>query len=246
MTKPPYVATFASVASLVVFASLARDAARMELPADLATRTERLEATGFGGANRGRYSLGVFTGEFTRIESRFALFDPLYAASSAKSSFTVVGPEVDTPFSAECGMRETTVTLGVITFDPSKMTYQCSFQQSSTALSDASLVLGEPKPEGMRARLLAKAERRGEAAILGQRIGIQSVHKFAGSKLQSPTPVGYLLLHEDSAVGAIEVTDVNPTILLPTNAAPELRQSVLLTALALAVLRDPENSALGD
>jgi hypothetical protein len=50
----------------------------------------------------------------------------------------------------------------------------------------------------------------------------------------------------DQLVAAVELTDVNPNLILGADLPDELRHSVLATALALAVLRDPANSALED
>lgn len=48
------------------------------------------------------------------------------------------------------------------------------------------------------------------------------------------------------AVGALELTDVNPTFLLPVAEPVETRHAVLITALSLSVLRDPAESDPGD
>lgn len=47
-------------------------------------------------------------------------------------------------------------------------------------------------------------------------------------------------------IGAIELTDVNPTIVLPTDSTEPERQAVPVAAMALSVLRDPADSMLGD
>jgi hypothetical protein len=224
--------------------ALALETARMELPEPFAANAERFPASGFGGDNRGSFSLGEYSGEFTRIESRWAVFDPLYARSRAKSSYTLSGPNLETGVAAECEMKEGTVTVGIVTFDPKKMTYQCSFTRAGAPMA-ASFVLGEVKPDSMRARLASRAERRGEAVVDGVRVTMRSVHRYAKSKWQSATPVGYLIEADARVVGAVELTDVNPTILLDPTAVDE-RHATLMAAMALAVLRDPENSALGE
>ena len=224
--------------------AFALETAKMDLPESLARNAERLAATGFGGFNRGRYELGPYRGEFTRIESRWAVFDPLYASNRAKSSFSLQGPRFDAAVTAECEMKKANVTIGVVTFDPKKMTYQCSFQRGGQPIA-ASFVLGEAKPENMRARLASRAERHGEAMIEGLRVSMRSVHRYAGSRWQSRTPVGYLLEIDEQLIGAIELTDVNPTLFLDP-AAGEARDAALIAAMALAVLRDPEESDLGE
>lgn len=232
--------TLAVAAVLAALPLSAQRAARMELPDDLVARVERLSAEGFGGRNEGSYTLGEVAGEFTRIESRWAVADPLYAQNRGRSSFTLSGPGFDSSVAATCEMRRASVTVGVITFDPDKMTYQCDLAGGSQLL-----VLGEPKPENLRARMLARADRRGEATFGGVTLGVRSVHRYAGSRLQAPMPVGYLLEIGDRAVGAVELTDVDPAVYLPAGDA-QVRAAVLVTALALAVLRDPATSALED
>jgi hypothetical protein len=59
-------------------------------------------------------------------------------------------------------------------------------------------------------------------------------------------PVGYLLELDGRAVGAVELTDVDPAVYLPTADSPDVRSAVIVTALALAVLPDPATSALED
>jgi hypothetical protein len=220
----------------------AQRAARMELPQDLAARVERLSAAGFGGRNEGNYTLGDVAGEFTRIESRWAIGDPLYAQNRGRSSFTLSGAGFEQAVAASCEMRRASVTIGVVTFDPDKMTYQCDLSGDESPL----LILGQPKPENLRARMLARSDRRGEAKFAGLTVAVRSVHNYAGSRIQAPMPVGYLLEIDGRAVGAVELTDVDPAVYLPTAEAPDVRSAVIVTALALAVLRDPANSALED
>ena len=219
--------------------------ARMELPDDFAARTERIGIAGFGGRNAGRYTLGELAGEFTRIESRFAIADPVYAQNRGRSSFTLAGPGFDGSVAASCEMRREAVTIGVITFDPEKMSYHCSFE-GTAAPTPASFVLGEPEPENFRARMLALSARRGEATLGDITLAIRSVHRYAGSRLTAPMPVGYLIERDGRAVGGIELTDVEPMVLLPSDETDAVRAAVLISALALAVLRDPATSALED
>jgi hypothetical protein len=234
-----------AVTMLAILPSAAQRAARMALPEGFAARVERMEASGFGGRNEGQYQLGELAGDFTRIESRWALFDPLYAENRGRSSVTLTGPGFDETVAATCEMRRGNVTLGVITFDPSKMTYECAFERAGVAL-DSSLVLGEPKRETLRERLIARSDRRGQAVHRGVALDIRSVHQYEGTRLSAPTPVGYLLEADGRSVGALELTDVDPTVFVPIAESAEVREAVLVTALALAVLRDPATSALDD
>jgi hypothetical protein len=215
----------------------------MDLPDDLETRVERVAADGFGGRNEGRYTLGDAAGEFKRIESRWAVADPLLAQNRGQSSFTLSGGGFEEPVAATCEMRRLSMTVGVVTFDPDKMTYQCNLTGSG---EPQLLILGEPKPENLRARVLARSERRGESTFGGITLAIRSVHRYADSRLQAPMPVGYLLEIDERAVAAVELTDVDPAVYMPTQGTAETRMAVIVTALALAVLRDPAASALED
>jgi hypothetical protein len=215
----------------------------MQLPDDLETRVERSSFAGFGGHNDGDYTLGLLAGEFTRIESRWAIADPLYAQNRGRSSFTLAGPSFDSPVAASCEMRRSSVTIGVVTFDPDKMTYECDLVGASASRL---LVLGEPKPENLRARVLARAERLGESTFGEVTLRIRSVHRYSGSRLQAPMPVGYLLELDERPIAAVELTDVDPAVYLPIEESAGVRNAVIVTALALAVLRDPAASALED
>lgn len=235
-----------AIAALALAATtsvLALGLARMELPDELAA-AERLRAAGYGGKNRGHYSVGDYRGDFTRIESRFAVLDPLYAASRGKSSFTLEGPGLEPSISADCRFKERVVTVGVLTFDAAKLAYVCEIAAAGGSLG--SLTLGEPKASGFKERLLARARRQGVADVASVRIEIESLHRYEGSRLSSQTPVGYLLSFDSRPVGALELTDSEPTFVLQRGLTPELRHAALIAALGLSVLRDPADSMLGE
>lgn len=238
-----WAATMVQVAAAT--AALALETARMRLPPEFAAAAERLPAKGYGGANRGRYSVGDFSGDFTRIESRFAVFDPLIATNRGKSSFTLEGPDLGGTFAAECRFKERVVTVGILTFDAKKLAYVCTVTDGA-GVGIGSLTLGEPKPSGLKARVLARAERQGVAELGSLRIEIASVHQYERSKISSQTPVGYLLSFDSEVVGAIELTDSDPTFFFHGGLAPEIRRATLIAALGLSVLRDPAESTLGD
>jgi hypothetical protein len=233
----------AALAFVATASVLALGLARVDLPDELAA-AERLRASGYGGKNRGHFSLGDYRGDFTRIESRFAVLDPLYAANRGKSSFTLEGPGIDGTIAAECKFKERVVTVGVLTFDAAKLAYVCDVTDGGGALG--SLTLGEPKASGFKERVLAHARRSGVADVDGIQIRVESLHAYEGSRLSSQTPVGYLLSLDSRPVGALELTDTEPTFVLQRDLSPELRRATFIAALGLSVLRDPANSALGD
>lgn len=225
--------------------TFALEAARMALPADLQATSIRLEATGFGGRNKGTYSLGGYRGQFTRGESRLGIIDPLYVSNKGKSSFTLEDASGRVLMTASCRMGKGTVTIGVVTFDPKKMAYTCDFH-GIDAEAGARLVLGQPKRDGMKEKFLAKDRRRGEATILSEHFIIDSVHEYAASKFSSQAPLGYLIASDNAVVAAVDLLDWNPIVFINPEATESLRKATLAVALALAVLRDPANSALED
>lgn len=219
--------------------------ARIELPEPLAAQAERLPISGFGGYNKGSFEMPGFQGEFTRGESRLGLFNSAFVSNKGRSSFTLRESSAAEVISAECEFTRKVVTIDIVTFDPKKLSYQCEFRRDGNLLG-ARLVAGHPKARGFKEQMLAREARRGESNIFGQHILIESLHKYEGSKIESSAPIGYVLTHEGLNVAALELTDVNPTLIVSTELQGDLRHSVIAAALALAVLRDPANSALED
>jgi hypothetical protein len=221
------------------------EAARMALPPELDGAALRWDATGFGGHNRGRYALGDTRGEFTRGESRLGVFDPLYVANQGASTFTVLDLDDSVWLSADCRFSRRTVTVDVITFDSRQMAYECEFTEGHGG-SAGRLAMAHPKPKGLKERMLAQDRRIGEAKVRDHVIGIESSHRYRGSKFDSQAPVGYVLSAEGRVVAAVDLLDWNPILFLLEDIPEDLGEAVTVTALALAVLRDPANSALED
>jgi hypothetical protein len=217
----------------------------MKLPSDFVATAERLPVEGYGGANRGTFNVDAYGGEFTRIESRLAVFDPLYASNRGTASFTMRGPGIDGSANADCSFKQNVVTVKAVTFDPKKFAFVCELAGDALPLPGR-LTLGEPKPEGFRQRVLAFARRVGVAELGPSTIEIESVHEFSGSRIRSQTPVGYLLRQGELIIGALELTDVNPTIMLARDLTEPHRLSTLMAAVAVSLLRDPANTPLGD
>ena len=225
----------------VVAASI--ESARMRLPEEFGQQSAQLRFTGFGGYNKGTWSIGDYQGEFTRGESRLGVFDPLLVSSKGKSSFSFPASGSDAPLTADCEMRKKSVTIGVLTFDPKKMAYDCEFRRNGTLTGDR-FILGQPKRTGLKDRLLAQDTRVGEAMIAGSHFTMKSVHQYHGSPISSQSPVGYLVDAAEQTIGAIELTDWNPAIYIQDTLQPDTQDALLVVALAIAVLRDPANSAL--
>ena len=233
------------IAALGGLSSAALPTAMMEMPDEFRAQTTRISVSGFGGKNKGSYAFLDYSGDFKRGESRLGVFDPLYVSSKGKSSFTFRDSQDAATISAACEMTKKSVTVGIVTFDPKKMAYHCDFR-SDKQLLEARFILGHAKASGLKESMLSREMRAGEASMFGQQLVMRSVHKYQGSKLQSPSPVGYFLWSGEQLVAAVELTDVNPTFFVLSDLADDLRQSVLVASLALSVLRDPANSALED
>ncbi|NND43771.1 MAG: hypothetical protein HKN58_00505 [Xanthomonadales bacterium] len=244
LTRIVWVAAI-TLATMTPHPALGLKTAAMKLPPGFAEQAQRLPVSGYGGANRGRFTVAEFRGEFTRIESRLGVFDPLFVSNHGSASYSMQGAEPGGAVGAECRFRQKVVTVGIVTFDPKKFVYDCELT-SGGAMLPGRLALGEPKKEGFKQKFLAYATRRGEAEIGNMRIGIESVHEYAGTRLKAPTPVGYLLTLDGETVGALELTDVNPVVYLAGGLAEAERLSVLRAAIAVSLLRDPADSTLGD
>ena len=230
---------------LMPTAATTLETARMALPDGFRAESEQLQFSGFGGHNKGTWRVAGYQGDFTRGESRLGVFDPLYVSNKGKGSFTFTSDDSSEPLAVACVMKKKSVTIDIVTFDPKKMSYDCEFRRAGDLTGDR-LTMGQPKPVGMKERILAKDARVGEAIIAGQHLTLKSVHKYEGTPISSQAPVGYLVDMADRTVAAIELTDWNPVVYLRKDLEPVTRDAMLVAALAIAVLRDPANSALED
>lgn len=233
----------ASALLLTIGGCAAIQPARMALPPGLEAETERTEMTGLGGGRGGSFQLAGYSGTFTRGESRLGVFDPLLVFNRASSSFTVAGPGLETPVSAECRMRQTSVTVGLISVDPKKMHYGCDFRADGMPVA-AYFAIAEA--DDTLAERIVRTERRGEMLLGKTRLQVRSTSRLAGSSWPSETPIGYLLDMDGRTVAGIELNGTRPTLFLPARASSEVHQAALLASLALAVFWDPANSMLGD
>jgi hypothetical protein len=223
---------------------LARDAA-IRLPDELAGQSRQIDFSGFGGFNEGRYAGADYRGEFRRTESRLDVFDPLYVANRGRSSFTLEDAAGSVRHSGECRFSRDRAAIGIATTDLDRMEYLCDLREGGGPVA-SQLVLGEPRRKGFREKLMARERRVGEAIVLGHRVLIESVHEYAGSRLSSQTPLGYVLVSGGLVVAAVDLLDWSPIVHLRDGIAETERDAAVVVALALAVLRDPANSALED
>lgn len=108
------------------------------------------------------------------------------------------------------------------------------------------MILGSPRREGFKEKLLAKERRVGEAQIAGTDFQLTSVHEYEGSKLSSQTALGYLIEVEGRPVAAVDLLDWSPAVRIRNDLDASQLNAAIIAALSLAVLRDPANSALED
>lgn len=204
--------------------------ARMAVPAGLSERAERVEVSGLGTGTRGRTTVLGQSLEFTRGASRLALFDERIVTDRGRVDFSLqaAGQAAQT---ANCGMKQRSVTLGVIGFDAKPFAFECTLG----GVTPATLSVHESR-SGVRG---LKAERRGELRFDGRSVALRSVHEVQGSALPLAAPIGYAFEEAGRTVAAVEINGVTPVLLLPGTGDAQLRQRVLQASLALALLWDP-------
>ncbi len=201
-------------------------AAKMMVPGDLAARSDRVEVSGLGAGTQGRSNVLGQTLSFTRSASRLSLFDDLQLSDRGRVEFSL-SPPGQPAQSARCGMRQRSITLGVVNFDAKPFAFECE-------LGGAMLSVQEPRG-GVRT---LKVERKGELRFDGRSVALRSVHEVQGGALPLAAPIGYVFEEGGRAVGAVEINGSRPVLLLPAGDAV-LRQRLLQASLALALLWDP-------
>lgn len=227
-------ATFAAIGCASI------QSARMAAPPSLAA-SETVPVTGVGGGRSGAFAAGPFKGAFTRSASRLAFFDPLYERRDGRTAFTVSGPGINGSLAVSCRMRERTITIGVVSFEPHKMAYGCEFAREGQAVPARFELLAHRAGLGGRAM---RQERRGEIALDDAVLQIRSVHDLQGSSIPMGTPIGYLFEQEGAVVGAVELNGP-PMVIYGPNTDQATQRAVLVASLALSLLWDPAESALG-
>lgn len=230
----------AAGAALVAAGCASIQPAKMAVPPVLAV-AETMPVSGIGGGRNGSFTAGPFNGAFTRSASRLAFFDPLYERRDGRTTFTLTGPGINGSLMASCRMRERTVTLGVISFEPHPMAYGCEFTHEGRVIP-ARFELQSHR-EGLGG-MMRRQERRGEIALDRVILQIRSVHDLQGSPIQMGTPIGYVFEHAGEPVGAVEINGA-PMVSYASSTDEETRRAVLVAALALSLFWDPAESALG-
>jgi hypothetical protein len=215
--------------------------AQMRLPAGLAASGQVLGIEGIGGGNTGRFYVGPWQGSFRRSEERLAVADA-FVTNRAGAGFIIEGPGISETIEAACRMREKVIDLGALAVSPQPMAYACEFSAEGRAFP-ARFELQEART-GL-ADALSRRQRIGEIALGGEVVQIRSVHKLAGSPFEMASPIGYVFEQKGREVGAVELNG-KARLILAEPANEGLSRTLTIAAMALALLRDPANSALGD
>lgn len=201
--------------------------ARIELPGALAEQAPLLWE-GPAGAARGDFRFGSLRGSFEREASRLDLFGRL-TQDRAALRYTLQ-PE---GLQAECQLRATTGTAGVVQAPLQPARYTCSYSLAGQPLPQQALEL-----QAATTASGGREERRGRFVAGGVTLELQSVHRLQGSPLPLAAPAGYLLRHQGQVVAALDLNDTRPRLWLR---APDAATSAAAqqAALALALLWDP-------
>ena len=206
--------------------------ARIAMPADLASRTERLEVAGMGYGESGDFTLGASHGRFTRLSLQAG--DGFVVENVGRGSFDIAGPELGGRVTATCGFHEQELDTGLLVATSARLAYGCEFERNHMPLPGGLLVAEVPTSRGV----LAGRTRAGELQIGDLRIGIRAIHDMEGGRLPSGTPLGYAFDVDGRQIGAIDLNGGDKTIYAPRAAGAE-REAVLIASLALSIFWDP-------
>lgn len=207
--------------------------ARMALPAPLAA-VAPLQVEGMGAGQRGEFRVGDYRGQYARSATRLEIFEDFAVFDRGRASYTVHGLGAQ-PLSARCTVRQTTMTIGIIGFEPKKLAYECDFDAAGQG-AGVRFTLQEARDPGMPKTM--QAERRGRIDWRGTALTLRSVHALEGSPIPLGTPIGYVFERDGHAVGAVELNGLTPRLWLPA-ADDDVRRAAVAAALALAIFWDP-------
>lgn len=239
-----YIAACAVLITLSQVA-FAAPAAKIRLPDELRSGAHEHRFDGINGLNRGQFVGAGYRGPFTRSESRLGIFDPMLVMQKAGSTFTLEDASGTSLATVSCNATRDSVTLKAVSFDIDKMAYDCEFSAVDAEL-DGRLILAEPKPKGLKERLLARSRRLGEGSIAGIELSVESIHEYEESKLSSQVALGYAIRLDEDTVAAVDLLDWNPIVHVADRIDARTREIAIAVAVALALLRDPANSALDE
>lgn len=203
--------------------------ARMSLPAELSTRSERIELGGLGAGTRGHAAVLGRPLSFERRASRLSLFDDL--SRSDRSALQWRWGGADTA-SADCRTRRRSHALGVVEIVGKPLEIECRFEPGGGRLTLA---------ETRASTLTLKRERRGEFTTGDARWTVRSLHRAQGAVIDVAQPLGYVVEDNGRPFAAVELQGTRPVLHLPA-ADDARRERVLPGLLALALLWDESGS----
>jgi hypothetical protein len=240
-TNDRHAAALATLRATLVAALLtgcgAIQPARMALP-DPVRAVEPVAVEGMGAGQRGQFRVGPYRGEFARSATRLELFGDVAVFDRGRTTYTVHGITGE-PLFARCTVRQTTMTVGIVGFEPKPLAYECDFGEHGKGVG-VRFTLQEGRDAGVPKTLLA--ERRGRIDFHGTTLTLRSVHAVEGSPLPLATPIGYVFEQDGRAVGAVELNGLAPRLWLPAG-DDDTRRAAVAAAIALAIFWDPANRA---
>lgn len=221
------------LAAVALAACGAIQPARMQLPDPLRTSAP-VAIEGMTAGQRGEFRAAGFRGQYARSATRLEIFEDLAVFDRGRASYTLDGV-LESPLTANCTVRQTSMTIGVIGFEPKKLAYECDFVTQGRA-AGVLFTLQEGRAPGTPKTL--QAERRGRIDFRGTTLALRSVHAVEGSPLPLGNPIGYVFEQDGRAVGAVELNGLVPRLWLPAG-DDDTRRAAVAAAMALAIFWDP-------
>lgn len=222
-----------ALAALVLAACGAIQPARMALPEPL-RGAEPISVDGMDAGQKGTFRAGGYSGEYARSATRLELFGDFAVFDRGRATYTLNGVTA-APLAARCTVRQTTMTVGIVGFEPKKLAYECDFSEQGKG-AGVRFTLQEGRDPGVPKTL--QAERRGRIDFNGTTLTMRSVHAVEGSPLPLDTPIGYVFERDGLAVGAVELNGLTPRLWLPAG-NDDARRAAVAAAMALAIFWDP-------
>jgi len=229
-----HAAAAAAVATILLAACAAPRPAQMERPPGLhALAEERLEGAGAG--RSGRFVLAGLEGRFERSADRLGFFDDAVARDRATVRMTWRGVDGQ-PAELSCKAAQTTATAGIVSGAVRPLAVECTMRAGEPGRAERGGLL---RLDSRAAAAGTRQERQGRWTSGDLALDIRSVHRFEGSPLPQPAPVGYVISRNGAPVGAVELNGLRPRLWRPAEGAAA-REDVTIALVALALLWDPE------
>jgi hypothetical protein len=219
--------------ALVLSACSAVQPARMAVPEPLKDASP-VAVEGMNAGRRGTFKAAEYSGEYERSATRLELFGDFAVFDRGRARYTVNGVTSE-PLSARCTVRQVSMTISIVGFEPKPLAYECDFDERGKGVG-VRLTLQEAR-DGVKTM---QAERRGRIDYHGTTLTLRSVHAVEGSPFPLGTPIGYVFEHNGKAVGAVELNGLTPRLWLPAT-RDDTRRASVAAAMALAVFWDPAN-----